>query len=289
MTVKRTRATIRISPRNIVIANGLRGDRFESSGKHCKGWYFGTITRDTGAKHTGWVQKAGLRGTPKASQRTCGQSLLDFRERIGFVNAPFRSVTFRRSGVWDTTGSASMAYLRLNGPEPDLGDAPASDCQLFMNYEDGTPSDPVQGRIERLVFKSGSVKPTAAQTIGYRYTTADGNYALISVKFSSGGEVGVWMFVKRSCVVPRNFRRSTGTGKNGQPLPRSKVNTVYQTEIRICNGPRPSKAVVTLNKGPKNRRIRKVKPCELPNDKTTPGAPKPESRRDGWEIGSFRP
>ena len=39
--VARTRATIRLAKGNIVLANGLRGDAFESSGVYCEGWVLG--------------------------------------------------------------------------------------------------------------------------------------------------------------------------------------------------------------------------------------------------------
>lgn len=287
VTVKRTRATIRLAPGNIVIANGLKGDRFQSSGKHCKGWYFGTVTRrGSGAKHTGWVQKGGLRGSPRASVRTCGKSLIDFRERIGFVNAPFRSITFRKAGKWSTTGSASQAHIRLDGYDPAKGvDAAtiAAGCELYLNREPGAaPTDQIQGPIEDLVFKSNDQR-TAKRTIGYRYTTTDGAYALVSIKSGFGDKVGLWAFVRRDCVEALRVRPVKAGAR------RSTVNRVYQTEIRICNRLKPSAAVKLFNKRKRARRLSAIKPCELPDGATRKaGDPKPDSDRDGWRIGSLR-
>jgi len=274
ITVKRTRATIRIAPNNLIVANGLRGDRFTPGRGSCKGYAYGTITRGgTNVKHTGWVQVAGLSRRPRV-RGGCGR-VLPYGDRIGFVNAPSRSVTYRRkTRAWTTTGSASSAYLTAG-------------CQLHMNYTPGVGlQDPVTGPVQQWVFKNGD-NSSLGKTIGYRYTTADGQAALVTTKsgyvsISKKGkrrEVGLWGFVSRGCVVPTKTRGGT-------------ANTVYQPEIRICDGRvLPSRAVKTLNRGGKkqrSKRIRRVSPCRMANKPSNPGRPKPDNLRDGWNFGKVR-
>lgn len=280
-----------------MIANGLRGDRFSSSGTFCKGWILGTVTRGT-AKYTGWVQRGGLTGSPKTSERNCRRAV-PFRDRIGHVNAPFRSITFRISkelkfkktkrskkrtvksvGAWGVTGSTSQVNLRLAGGEL------APDCGLHMNYVPGVGlSDPV-GPLAKRLFKKGDMS-SVTKKIGYRYTTTDGAFALVSVPTgfqakAKGGRgtrsVGLWAFVKRDCVQDLKVRN-----------PDAKANRVYQTEIRICNAILPSVAVKRFNRlRTRAARLAAVEPCELPNKTSKPGMPDADEETDGWNIGSLR-
>lgn len=265
--VRRTRATVRISPNNIIVANGLRGDTFTPAGDSCEGWYYGTIRRrGSRAKHVGWVQGAGLSRFPRGTRRNCARAF-PYRARIGFVNAPFRSITFRTSKQkWTKTGSASQAYL-------------TSRCPLYMNYDSSRgATDLVTGAIQRLVFKNGD-DSARNDIIGYRYTTPDDAFALVSVKsgFRSGGrKVGMWAYAPRSCVQPLSSKGA------------SKVNRIYQTEIRICDGVKPTEAARRMNRSRRADRIMRVKPCRLPNSATRPGRPRPDHPASGWNIGVLR-
>jgi len=287
--VARTRVTIRLAKGNIVLANGLRGDPFESSGVYCEGWVLGTVSRGP-RRFEGWVQTSALSRKPRRSVRGCRDSV-KFRDRIAFVNAPFRSITWQRSkklkgvsgtGGWGTTGSASQSRLRR------AGNAVAPDCTLNMNYDPGAAAggrlqDPVTPELAKRLFKRPELsRPTGL--IGYRYTTPAGDAALVSVKTGfkkgphGGKNVGLWGFVKRDCVVPVKTYS-----------PKSKANVIYQTEIRICDKIRPSRAVARFNKRKKRSdRLASVKPCELPNSKTKPGKPSPDSAASGWLIGTLR-
>lgn len=269
--VTRTRATIRIAPNNLIIANGLREDTFKAGRGACEGWVYGTITRkDTKVRHSGWVQAAGLSPRPKG-KGGCGR-VVPYGKRVGFVNAPSRSVTYRaKARAWTTTGAPSTAYLQYQQPG----------CALHMNYTPGVGlQDPVTGPVQATVFKNGD-NSSLAHTIGYRYTTADGAAALISAKsgFRSGKKkLGLWGFVARRCVVPTDTRGGSAAW-------------VYQREIRICDrGVLPSKALRTLNsKKARSKRIRRVSPCRVPNKPANkPGNPSPDSRRDGWRFGKLR-
>lgn len=305
ITVKRTRATVRISWRNIVIATGLRDDVFRPTNSSCKGWYYGTMIRmtngkPTGARYTGWVQGAGLSRTPRNTKGDCRRTF-PFASRIGFVNAPFRSVSFRKrpatpknkmpKPMWYTTGFPSKAFLKLD-KQQNLD----PDCTLSLNYVPGVGLlDPVEGDIANKVFKGGDVN-RATFMIGYRYTTTDGNFALISVKSgfmardkakkgrpAKKRDVGVWAFVKRACVIPLHARASKTDGKVPEP------RYIYEREIRICNRVKPSIAVKTLNRPPASERRLREKPCRLPNPGTQAKNPQPEGDVNGWITGPIFP
>ena len=208
----RTRVTIRLAKGNIVLANGLRGDPFESSGVYCEGWVLGTVSRGP-RRFEGWVQTSALSRKPRRSVRGCRDSV-KFRDRIAFVNAPFRSITWQRSkelkgvsgkGGWGTTGSASQSRLRR------AGNAVAA-ARSTRDYVPGAAAgarlqDPVTPTLANRLFKRPELsRPTGL--IGYRYTTPAGDAALVSVKTGfkkgphGGKNVGLWGFVKRDCVVP---------------------------------------------------------------------------------------
>jgi hypothetical protein len=285
--VARTRVTIRLAQGNIVLANGLHGDRFTSAGVYCKGWVRGTIDRG-GRPFHGWIQTSALTRKPKRTKRDCNAPVR-FDDRIAFVNAPFRSITWLRSmklkgkkgsGGWATTGAASQARLRR---DPATG-AVAGDCGVYMNYVPGAGlQDQVTPTMAAKLFKRPEMsRPT--EIIGYRYTTPGGDAALVSLKTGfkkgphGGKNVGLWGFVKRDCVVPLKTYSA-----------RSHVSQIYQTEIRICDAIRPSRAVARFNARKKSSsRLKAVAPCKLPNAATKPGKPAPDSPASGWRVGTLR-
>ena len=173
--VARTRVTVRLAQGNIVLANGIHGDPFESSGIYCKGWVRGVIKRDN-RSYEGWIQTSALNRKPRRSKRDC-QAPVRFDDRIAFVNAPFRSISWRRStNRWGTTGAASQARLRR------VGGAVAPECGLYMNYDPGGGlRDPVTPALAERLFKSPELSRPIS-VIGYRYTTPSRDAALVSVK-----------------------------------------------------------------------------------------------------------
>lgn len=287
--VARSRVTIRLAQGNIVIANGLEGDRFDASGVYCKGWVLGTVDRDS-RPFTGWVQRSAFRPLPRRSKRDC-HAPVKFDDRIGWVNAPFHSITWLSGrGKWSTTGSASQSRLRRQG------NAVAPDCGLYMNYNTAVQGaarfqDPVTPALAKNLF----TRPEQAQTkdiIGYRYTSPGGDAALVSVKtgfkktmivkrhgkkHKVTKNVGLWSFVKRDCVVPLSAY---------SPKPDAS-RILYMPQIRVCK--HPSDAVKKFNKRkPRSKRLHSVAPCRYANSRTSIKKPVPDHPQHGWLIGDPR-
>ena len=243
----------------------------------------------------------------RRTKRDCNATVR-YDDRIGFVNAPFRSVTFRRTkeirrgkkrkiyrGNWTATGSASEVRLARNPQDEDLL---APGCStLYMNYVPAEPpenrfQDPVTGKRAKELFLKGNRSPMK-EKVGYRYTTAgDRDAAMVSVptgfmrvpRRRPGARppepkpVSLWAFVKRDCVrTPRETN------------PASKITSLYFSEIRICDGLKPSDAVKKLNQSTSRaKRFVAIKPCRLPNAATQPGQSRPDHPEDGWNVGSVR-
>ena len=232
--VKFSRATIRLARGNLVAANALRGDRFTSLGSHCFSsrtrrardvwWYFGTVRRGN-RDLKGWVQGNGLSHLPRGTRSACGRTLA-VGPRVGAINAPFRSITYRTSmNAWRFTGSATQAVLQTQDGSPRL----AAGCQLYMNYDGDSPADKITPELAQSLFKDGDLR-TALGKIGYRYTTPNGRFALISVPTGRTTRIdgrtkstGLWAFVRRRCVLPTVARD-----------PDSTFRRIYFTSIRVC-------------------------------------------------------
>ena len=271
------RATIRLARGNLVVANALRGDKFSPRGSHCftsrtrrarkVWWYFGDVRR--GKRNlTGWVQGTGLSHLPSGTSKACGRTLA-VGPHIGATNAPFRSITYRASKkAWRSTGSPTQAVLKTEGKRLAAG------CDLYMNYNGNSPADEITPTLAEKLFEKNDENDylrTARGTIGYRYTTPNGRFALVSIPTGRTERVkgrtkpkptGLWAFVRRGCVLPKSARD-----------PNSRFRRIYFTSIRVC-------AKVS----------RDIKKMDGPNDESPcRRVARAKNPDDGWRPGSLSP
>lgn len=268
--IKLPRATIRLARGNLVVANALRGDTFSPRGSHCFSsrtrrardvwWYFGTVRRGN-RNLTGWVQGTGLSHLPRGTSSACGRTLA-VGPRVGAINAPFRSITYRTSKkAWRSTGSPTEAVLKTEGDPLRL----AAGCDLYMNYDGDSPADEITPALARRLFESGDLR-TALGTIGYRYTTPNGRFALVSVPTGRTARVkgrtkstGLWAFVRRECVLPKSARD-----------PDSRFRRIYFTSIRVCANVR--RDIKKMNGPDDESPCQRVARAQNPNDGWRPGS-----------------
>lgn len=186
-TISADRATVRDNPGRLVLANAARGDRADVQG-YCGEWVRVRVTPDhTMATTTGWVmrghltrasQSGGLAGVPER----CGDDAERWRDWVGAINAPFRSLRLV-DGKWRRITFGTGVNL-------------AAGCVPSLNYtrvSDGPDRvDPAQ-----------AVPGLDLTKVSYRYVTTDGAVALVSAP-RPGASYGVWGFVPSECLLPKN-------------------------------------------------------------------------------------
>lgn len=191
-TVSADRATVRDAPARLVLANARAGDPAEVTA-YCGEWVRVRVSpRHAMSTPVGWVLRGrltrasrpgGLDGVP----RRCGVDGERWRDWVGAINAPFRSLR-QVDGRWRRITFGTGVSL-----------APAPECVPSLNYtrRAGGPDvvDPAQ-RVPGLDLAK----------VSYRYVTTDGAVALVSAP-RPGASYGVWGFVPSSCVLPKGERR----------------------------------------------------------------------------------
>jgi hypothetical protein len=188
-TIKGDRATVRDAPARLVLANARAGDPAEVQA-YCGDWVRINVTPGHAmSTPIGWVlrshltkasQSGGLDGVPER----CGTDGDRWRDWVGAINAPFRSLR-KVDGAWRRITFGTGVNL-----------AQTPDCVPSLNYtrNASTPDavDPAQ-RVPGLDMSK----------VSFRYVTTDGAVALVSAP-PPGASYGVWGFVPSSCLQPKN-------------------------------------------------------------------------------------
>jgi hypothetical protein len=192
-TISADRATVREYPGRLVLANAAAGDPAEVTA-YCGDWVRVRLTpRHAMATPVGWVLRGhltrasrpgGLDGVPER----CGTDGDRWRDWVGAINAPFRSLR-QVDGAWRRIVFGTGVTL-----------AATPDCVPSMNYvrHSNAPDavDPAQ-RVTGLDLSK----------VSYRYVTTDGAIALVSAP-RPGGTYGIWSFVPSQCVRPKGGRET---------------------------------------------------------------------------------
>ena len=188
-TISADRATVRDNPGRLVLANAAAGDPAEIQG-YCGEWVRVRLTpRHAMATPVGWVMrghltKAGKPGGLDGVPERCGADGDRWRDWVGAINAPFRSLR-QVDGKWRRITFGTGVNLAVT-PE----------CVLSLNYvRDPSGPDRIDG--------TQRVPGLDTTKVSYRYVTTDGAIALVSAP-RPGGSYGVWGFVPSSCLLPKN-------------------------------------------------------------------------------------
>jgi hypothetical protein len=188
-TISADRATVRDNPGRLVLANAAAGDRAELQG-YCGEWVRVRVSPDHAmATPVGWVMRGHLRNASKPGgldgvPKRCGTDGDRWRDWVGAINAPFRSLR-QVDGKWRRITFGTGVNL-----------APTPECVLSLNYV-RDPNGP--DRID----DAQRVPGLDTTKVSYRYVTTDGAVALVSAP-RPGGSYGVWGFVPSSCLRPKN-------------------------------------------------------------------------------------
>ncbi len=188
-TIKGDRATVRDAPARLVLANARDRDPVEVQA-YCGDWVRINV-RPSHAMSTpiGWVlrshltkasQAGGLDGVPKR----CGSDATRWRDWVGAINAPFRSLR-KVDGAWRRITFGTGVNL-----------AQTPDCVLSLNYTRNASAPDVVDPAQR-------VPGLDMSKVSFRYVTTDGSIALVSAP-PPGASYGVWGFVPSSCLQPKN-------------------------------------------------------------------------------------
>lgn len=188
-TISADRATVRDNPGRLVLANAAKGDPAEVQG-YCGEWVRVRLSpRHAMATPTGWVMRGhltkasrpgGLDGVPER----CGTDGDRWRDWVGAINAPFRSLR-QVDGKWRRITFGTGVHL-----------AATPECVPSLNYV-REPSGPDR------VDDAQRVPGLDMTKVSYRYVTTDGAVALVSAP-RPGGSYGIWSFVPSSCLQPKN-------------------------------------------------------------------------------------
>lgn len=188
-TVKGDRATVRDAPARLVLANARAGDRAEVQA-YCGEWVRINVTPGhVMPTPIGWVlrshltkagQSGGLDGVPER----CGEDATRWRDWVGAINAPFRSLR-RVDGLWRRITFGTGVNL-----------AATPECVISLNYTRHSSAPDVVDPAQR-------VPGLDMSKVSYRYVTTDGAVALVSAP-PPGADYGVWGFVPSSCLQPKN-------------------------------------------------------------------------------------
>lgn len=186
-TISADRATVRDNPGRLVLANAAKGDPAEVQA-YCGEWVRVRVTpRHVMSTPVGWVlrghltkasQSGGLAGVPER----CGTDGDRWRDWVGAINAPFRSLRLV-DGTWRRITFGTGVNL-------------AAGCVPSLNYV-RDPNGPDR------VDPAQAVPGLDLSRASYRYVTTDGAVALVSAP-RPGGDYGIWSFVPSSCLVPKH-------------------------------------------------------------------------------------
>ncbi|MGH3879719.1 MAG: hypothetical protein ACRDSK_22050 [Actinophytocola sp.] len=188
-TIKTDRATVRDAPARLVLANARDGDPAEVQA-YCGEWVRVNVSpRHAMSTPIGWVLRGhltnaskpgGLDGVPERS----GEDEIRWRDWVGAINAPFRSLR-KVDGQWRRITFGTGVHL-----------AQTPDCVPSLNYTRNSSAPDVVDPAQR-------VPGLDMAKVSYRYVTTDGSIALVSAP-PPGADYGVWGFVPSSCVQPKN-------------------------------------------------------------------------------------
>jgi hypothetical protein len=188
-TIKGDRATVRDAPARLVLSNARAGDLAEVQA-YCGDW----VRINVSPSHAmstpiGWVlrshltkasQSGGLDGVPER----CGTDETRWRDWVGAINAPFRSLR-KVDGAWRRITFGTGVNL-----------AQTPDCVPSLNYTRNSTTPDVVDPAQR-------VSGLDMTKVSFRYVTTDGSVALVSAP-PPGADYGVWSFVPSACVQPKN-------------------------------------------------------------------------------------
>ena len=188
-TIKGDRATVRDAPARLVLANARAGDPAEVQA-YCGEWVRVNVTPGHAmSTPIGWVlrshltkasQSGGLDGVPER----CGTDGDRWRDWVGAINAPFRSLR-KVDGAWRRITFGTGVNL-----------AQTPECVPSLNYtRNATAPDAVD--------PAQRVPGLDMSKVSFRYVTTDGAIALVSAP-PPGADYGVWGFVPSSCLQPKN-------------------------------------------------------------------------------------
>lgn len=192
-TISANRATVRDAPARLVLANARAGDPAEVTA-YCGEWVRVRVSPPHAmSTPVGWVMRGhltkasrpgGLDGVPKR----CGVDGERWRDWVGAINAPFRSLR-QVDGLWRRITFGTGVNL-----------AATPECVISLNYT-RHPSAP------DVVDPAQRVPGLDLGKVSYRYVTTDGAVALVSAP-PPGASYGVWGFVPSSCVLPKGSRQN---------------------------------------------------------------------------------
>jgi hypothetical protein len=187
------RATVRDAPARLVLANARAGDPAEVTA-YCGEWVRVRVTAAHAmSTSVGWVMRGhltrasrpgGLDGVPMR----CGADGTRWRDWVGAINAPFRSLR-EVDGRWRRVTFGTGVTL-----------APTPECVPSLNYTRHASAPDVVDPAQR-------VSGLDTSAVSYRYVTTDGSVALVSAP-RPGADHAVWAFVPSSCVLPKGSRRN---------------------------------------------------------------------------------
>jgi len=182
-TISADRATVREYPGRLVLANATAGDPAEVQA-YCGDWVRVRLSpRHAMATPVGWVQRGhltnagcpgGLAGVPER----CGTDGDRWRDWVGAINAPFRSLRLVDGGWRRITFGTGVSL--------------AAGCVPSLNYV-RDPNGPDR------VDPAQAVPGLDLTKVSYRYVTTDGAVALVSAPRPGGG-YGIWSFVPSGCL-----------------------------------------------------------------------------------------
>ncbi|MFL6125770.1 hypothetical protein [Actinophytocola sp.] len=185
-TISADRATLREYPGRLVLANAAAGDVAEVQA-YCGDWVRVRLSpRHAMATPVGWVlrghltkagQSGGLAGVPER----CGTDADRWRDWVGAINAPFRSLRLVDGGWRRITFGTGVSL--------------AAGCVPSLNYV-RDPNGPDR------VDPAQAVPGLDLTKVSYRYVTTDGAVALVSAPRPGAG-YGVWGFVPSTCLLPK--------------------------------------------------------------------------------------
>lgn len=191
-TISADRATVRDAPARLVLANARGGDPAEVTA-YCGEWVRVRVSPPHAmSTPVGWVLRGHLRmasrpGGLDGVPRRCGIDGERWRNWVGAINAPFRSLR-EVDGQWRRITFGTGVNL-VQAPE----------CVPSLNYTRHSSAPDVVDPAQR-------VPGLDLTKVSYRYVTTDGAVALISAP-RPGASYGVWAFVPSSCVAPKGDRR----------------------------------------------------------------------------------
>ena len=187
-TISSDRATVRDYPGRLVLANAAAGDPAEVTA-YCGDWVRIRVSPGHAmSTPVGWVLRGhltkaskpgGLDGVPER----CGTDADRWRDWVGAINAPFRSLR-QVDGLWRRITFGTGVNL-----------AATPECVPAMNY---VRVDNGPDRVDTAQLVPG----LDMAKVSYRYVTTDGAIALISAP-RPGASYNVWSFVPSSCLQPK--------------------------------------------------------------------------------------